>query len=90
MELIARVEGAYGVHFVRVAPLGTRFECNVRPRLAIGALITITFAGLRAGNAESLEAWRTVHAPTGELDRRCYRPTGLTDLLDAANGVSSK
>ena len=85
MELIARVEGAHGVHFVRVAPIGTRFECNVRPRLAIGSLITITLAELSAVNAGSLEAWRAVRAPAGELDRRCYRPTDLGDLLDAAN-----
>ncbi len=85
MELIARVEGAYGVHFVRVVPIGTRFECNVRPRLPIGAMITITFAGLLGVTAEALETWRTAHAPTAELDRRCYRPTVLADLMSAAN-----
>jgi len=85
VELIARVEGLYGVHFVRVGPSGTRFECNVRPRLPIGATITITFTGLGGVTAESLEAWRTVHAPTGELDRRWYRPTVLADLMSAVN-----
>jgi hypothetical protein len=85
VDLIARVEGAHGVHFVRVAPIGTRFECNVRPRLPIGALITIGFAGLHGVSAEALEAWRRAHAPTEELDRRRYRPTVLADLMTATN-----
>ncbi len=87
VELIARVEGTYGVHFVRVAPPDTRFETNVRPRPAIGSLITIRFAGLAGVNAESLEAWRARHAATGELDRRIYRPTVLADLMNAGNGA---
>ncbi len=85
MDLIARVEASYGVHFVRIAPAGTRFECNVRPRLAIGVLITISVPGLTAVTAESLEAWRTVHCRTDELDRRFYRPMVLADLMTAAN-----
>ena len=86
MELIARVEGSYGVHFVRIAPVGTRFQTNVRPRPAVGSLITITFAGLDIVNADSLEAWRAGHARADELDRRFYKPTVLADLMSAGNG----
>jgi hypothetical protein len=85
VDLIARVEGSYGVHFVRIAPLGTRFQTNVRPRPAVGSLITITFVGLEAVNTDSLEAWRASHARTDELDRRFYTPTVLSDLMSAGN-----
>lgn len=86
MELIARVEASYGVHFVRIPPVDVRFEVNVRPRPAQGQLITITFAGLMDVNAGSFDLWRDVHAPAGELDRRWWRPTVLADLMTAANG----
>ena len=85
MDLIARVEGSYGVHFVRIAPVGARFQTNVRPRPAVGSLITITFVGLEVVNADSLEAWRASHARTDELDRRFYKPTVLADLMSAGN-----
>jgi hypothetical protein len=85
VDLIARVEGTYGVHFVRIAPLGTRFQTNVRPRPAVGSLITITFVGLEVVNADSLEAWRVGHARTDELDRRFYKHTVLADLMSAGN-----
>lgn len=88
MQFIARVEAAYGVHFARIAPVGSRFQTNVRPRPAVGDLITITFVGLGGlggVNAESLELWRARHAPTDELDRRFYRPTALADLMTAVN-----
>ncbi|HET9991207.1 MAG TPA: hypothetical protein VFQ65_21895 [Kofleriaceae bacterium] len=85
MDLIARVEGSYGVHFVRIAPIGARFQTNVRPRPAVGSLITITFVGLDVVNADSLEAWRAGHARTDELDRRFYKPTVLADLMSAGN-----
>ena len=85
MELIARVEGTYGVHFVHLAPFGVRFETNVRPRPAVGQLITITLAGLTTVNAESLDQWRSLHAPAGELPRHFYRPTALADLMSAGN-----
>jgi len=80
VDLIARVEGSYGVHFVRIAPVGARFQTNVRPRPAVGSLITITFVGLEVVNADSLEAWRASHARTDELDRRFYKPTVLADV----------
>jgi len=85
VNFIARVEGTYGVHFVRIAPLGSRFETNVRPRPPIGSLITITFVGLGAVNAESLELWRARHAQANELGRQFYRPTSLADLMTAVN-----
>jgi hypothetical protein len=82
---IARVEGTYGVHFVRLAPMNVRFEVNARPRPAIDTLITIALPGLAGVNAAALEAWRLRHAPTNELDRRHYRPMALGDLVDAVN-----
>ena len=85
VQFIARVEAAYGVHFVRIAPIGSRFQTNVRPRPAVGELITIAFEGLGAVNAESLELWRARHARADELDRRFYRPTTLADLMTAVN-----
>ncbi|MFT3697447.1 MAG: hypothetical protein QM831_30170 [Kofleriaceae bacterium] len=86
MELIAKVEASYGVHFVRIPPVNVRFEVNVRPRPAHGQLITITFAGLMDVNTGSFDLWRDIHAPTGEIDRRWWRPTSLADLMSAANG----
>jgi hypothetical protein len=84
VQFIARVQGSYGVHFVRVA--GARFETNVRPRPPVGSLITITFEGLKgAVNSESLELWRDRHGAAGEIDRRFYRPTSLADLMTAVN-----
>ena len=85
MQFIARVEATYGVHFVRIAPIGSRFQTNVRPRPSVRELITITFEGLGAVNAESLELWRARHARADELDRRFYRPTTLADLMTAVN-----
>ena len=84
VQFIARVQGSYGVHFVRV--MGARFETNVRPRPAVGSLVTITFEGLKgAVNTESLELWRERHGAAGEIDRRFYRPTALADLMTAVN-----
>ena len=85
MQFIARVEATYGVHFVRIAPIGSRFQTNVRPRSPVGELITITFEGLGAVNAESLALWRARHARADELDRRFYRRTTLADLMTAVN-----
>src|SRR3569832_726014 len=70
VDLIARVEGSSGVHFVRIAPVGARFLPSVRPRPAVGSLITISFVGLEVVIAYSLVAWRASHARTDELDRR--------------------
>jgi hypothetical protein len=83
---IARVEGTYGVHFVRLAPTGVRFEVNARPRPAVDMLVALDLEGLTGVNPEALDAWRRRHAPTGELGRDHYRPMALADLMEAVNG----
>lgn len=85
MDLIARVDGAHGIHFVRVAPFGVRFEMNARPRPANGSLVTIAFLGLTTVNAALLDQWRVYHAPAGEVPRQYYRQTSLADLMTAGN-----
>ena len=86
MLFIAEVVGSQGVHFVRIAPIGVRFEVNTRPRPPVGAWLSVELAGLPAPTRMALDDWRARYAPAGELVRPHWRRTVLADLMEAVNG----